>query len=155
MTVVITRLAPDACLKKEFFLQLERSIDRLLDECGLTGAEVGIIIAEDSYLHRLNKEHRAIDSTTDVLSFCYRDQAEEEQPGGAEFPLGDIYISQDRALEQAEAAGHDLEQELLILVLHGMLHLLGYDHGKKEEAKLMREKEKDLLARFFRSEMDN
>lgn len=155
MTVDITRLAPGVQVKKDFFLRLERFMNQVLEEEGLAGGEVNVVLVEDSYMHRLNKKYRDVDATTDVLSFCYLERAEEEQQGGESFALGDIYISLDRALQQAEKAGHDTGQELLLLALHGMLHLLGYDHCEKTGEDRMRAKEMDLVKRFIRSIKNN
>lgn len=98
-----------------------------------------VSLTDDQELRRLNLQFRGIDKPTDVLSFGgerYRDGKlrSDEKPasgaGDAEF-LGDIVISMERCAEQANAAGHPVESELALLVIHGTLHLLGYDHGAK------------------------
>ncbi len=99
-----------------------------------------ISLTDDVELHRLNLQFRGMDKPTDVLSFSserYRDGKLKPDanaaPGSADAPefLGDIVISMERCSEQAAAAGHPIESELALLVIHGTLHLLGYDHNSK------------------------
>lgn len=104
-------------------------------EAGDVVLDLSIVIEDDSHLQALNKEFLDIDAPTDVLSF----------PSGEKYPhpetgrvyLGDVIISYPRAEEQAGAAGHTLLAELSLLVVHGVLHLLGYDHGESEEKEQM------------------
>jgi probable rRNA maturation factor len=86
--------------------------------------DVAIVLATDATVRRLNREFRGKDKTTDVLSFP---AGGDELPDGTR-PLGEIVISVAQAARQAEAVGHSLSRELRLLVLHGYLHLLGYDH---------------------------
>ena len=106
-------------------------------------ATFSLILTDDEEVHYLNKTYRNIDRTTDVLSFALND-------GGA-FPgpinvLGDIYISIPKMKEQAKEYGHSEKRELSFLAVHGLLHLLGYDHtlGEKEE-KEMFDLQKEIL----------
>ena len=106
-------------------------------------ATFSLILTDDEEVHSLNKTYRNIDRTTDVLSFALND-------GGA-FPgpinvLGDIYISIPKMKEQAKEYGHSEKRELSFLAVHGLLHLLGYDHtlGEKEE-KEMFDLQKEIL----------
>ena len=85
---------------------------------------VSIVLADDATVRRLNRDFRGKDMTTDVLSFP---SGEEELPDGTR-PLGEIVISVAQAARQAKAAGHSLAREVRVLVIHGYLHLLGYDH---------------------------
>ena len=88
-------------------------------------------------MRELNRTYRGIDRTTDVLSF--------PQSEGPDFSiLGDIIISVDTARRNAKTHGITLKMELKKLIIHGILHLLGYDHKKKKETQIMREKEKEL-----------
>lgn len=107
-------------------------------------AEVSIVLVDDEEMHELNKHYRGIDKPTDVLSFS---QLEGETPEIADMPvvLGDIVISVDTAGKQAEQRGRALSDELDLLVVHGMLHLLGYDDQTDEGADEMREHEKRIL----------
>jgi len=111
--------------------------------------EVSVTLVDDDEIRQLNKEYRGLDSATDVLSFALD---EEGQAGEIPFAnasevhlLGDIIISVERASEQAGDFGHSLEREIGFLTIHGMLHLLGYDHNETEETKEMRELEEKIL----------
>lgn len=94
-------------------------------------------------MHRLNRQYRGIDTPTDVLAFA---MLEGEFADINPNLMGDIVISVETALRQAQQRGHPLEEELLVLVTHGILHLLGYNHEQSsKKARLMKEKEADLL----------
>jgi probable rRNA maturation factor len=93
-----------------------------------------VIIVDNDYIHRLNKEYRGIDRETDVISFALEEGETIDEPVKT---LGDIYISIDRVYSQAKEYGHSVKRELFFLVTHGFLHLLGYDHMKKEDEEVM------------------
>jgi len=93
---------------------------------------VAIIITDDLEIQKINSEFRGKDKPTDVISFAYRDEPFPLNEGIAE-ELGDLYISLDTAVKQAEEYGVTLAAELKRLAIHGLLHLLGYDHEKSEE----------------------
>lgn len=95
-------------------------------------------------IRRQNEAQRGIDAITDVLSFPSV-PAGEMPPDGF---WGDILLCVSRAREQAEEYGHSLEREIAFLVVHGMLHLFGYDHIQQEEAKRMQAKQKEVLERI-------
>ena len=102
-----------------------------------------VIIVDNEYIHKLNKEYRGIDRPTDVISFALEDSEDIKYE---DFRLlGDIYISIDKAKEQAEEYGHSFKREICFLAVHGLLHLLGYDHMKKEEEKIMFSKQELIL----------
>lgn len=128
--------------------QLMRAARALLKEHGREQGEVAIILAGDSYLQELNRRFRGLDAPTDVLAFRMEEPAafeklEAEKEGAV--ALGDIYISLDRARDQAAAAGSSFEREVLTLAIHGLLHLLGYDHDSAAAAEIMKQRETDLL----------
>lgn len=105
--------------------------------------EISVTITDDDSIRQINKEYRGIDSATDVLSF----------PMDDEIILGDIIISVEKAISQAKEYGHSLEREIAFLCIHGMLHLLGYDHeiSKEEELEMFGRQEKILnLLRLYR-----
>lgn len=109
--------------------------------------EVSLMLTDDETIHEMNREYRGIDRPTDVLSFALEEGEEEEIFGGPEENLlGDIIISVETAVRQAEEYGHSVEREMSFLALHGMLHLLGYDHMEEEERQEMRAQEKAILA---------
>jgi len=94
-----------------------------------------VIIINNEEIHRMNKEYRGVDRPTDVISFALED--DDTFISTDVRVLGDIYISIDKAKEQAESYGHSLKRELSFLTIHGILHLLGYDHMTNEEEKEM------------------
>ena len=94
-----------------------------------------VIIINNEEIHRMNKEYRGVDRPTDVISFALED--DDTFISTDVRVLGDIYISIDKAKEQAESYGHSLKRELSFLTIHGILHLLGYDHITNEEEKEM------------------
>lgn len=109
--------------------------------------EVSLMFTDDETIHEMNLEYRGIDRPTDVLSFALEEGEEEEIYGGPEENLlGDIIISVETAVRQAEEYGHSVEREMAFLALHGMLHLLGYDHMEEEERQEMRAQEEAILA---------
>ncbi len=113
-------------------------------------AEVSVTFVDDEEIKVLNAEHRNIDNATDVLSFPLGENGEyDTNPENGAKMLGDIVISVDHAVKQAENYGHTLQREIAFLTVHSMLHLLGYDHvnGGLEQMK-MREKEEIVLAKL-------
>jgi probable rRNA maturation factor len=124
---------------------------RLLKQEGQARAEVSILLAEDAQVHALNRRYRGYDKPTDVLSFAQQDQHPDAPlpPVLPEMPpiLGDVIISVDTALRQAEAHGVTLEQELALLTVHGILHLLGYEDETETGAEKMRIREREMGVR--------
>lgn len=116
--------------------------------------EVDITIVTDDEIHTLNHDYRNVDRATDVLSFALdEDGGEPELVGGPEVHLlGDIIISAETAARQAEEFGHGLEREIVYLAVHGLLHLLGYDHMQEEDKAIMRAKEEEALREIKLSE---
>lgn len=127
---------------------VERAVAAVLQAEGLAGPlEVGLLIADDARLHALNRDYRAVDAPTDVLSFADdgADTAFVAQPDGPRY-LGDIAISYERVLAQAADYGHSPARELAYLAAHGALHLLGYDHERgPEHAAAMRAREEAAM----------
>lgn len=104
-------------------------------------ADLSIVLGDDSLLHKLNKKYLNVNAPTDVLSF----PSGEVDPDTQSYYLGDIVISLPRANEQASIAGHALVDELQLLVVHGTLHLLGYDHLKIADKKAMQAAQDKIL----------
>jgi probable rRNA maturation factor len=133
---------------------IERAATAALAAEGVAGSvELSVLVADDAELHRLNRDFRGVDAPTDVLSFASGDDA----PGGAGFVrppdqpryLGDLAISFERVVAQAEEYGHSRERELAFLVVHGVLHLLGYDHERgPEDTAAMRAREETVMAQL-------
>ncbi|MCC6299829.1 MAG: rRNA maturation RNase YbeY [Anaerolineales bacterium] len=105
-------------------------------------ADLSIVLTDDARLQRLNQDYLGVDAPTDVLSF----PASESDPQTGLPYLGDILISIPRARAQAKAAGHALESEVQLLVVHGVLHLLGHDHAKPKEKAKMWKAQAEILA---------
>ena len=116
--------------------------------------EVDITIVDDEEIHQLNRDYRNVDRPTDVLSFAL-DEDDEDEPElmeGQPHLLGDIIISAETATRQAEEFGHGLEREIVYLAVHGLLHLLGYDHMVEDDKVIMRAKEEEALSAINLSE---
>jgi len=115
-------------------------------DLGNPDAELSIVITDDEEIRALNRQYRGLDRATDVLSFS---QLEGEGGAAGEELLGDVVISWERAVSQGGELGHGTREELKKLLVHGVLHLVGYEHEgeSKEEAEKMMEMEDRLLKR--------
>ena len=111
-----------------------------------TAGQVTVVITDDPGIRALNRDFLSIDAPTDVLSFGAQAGADGfiTAPEAACY-LGDVIISYPRAVVQAEEAGHPTETEITLLVVHGILHLLGYDHADEHERAIMWDRQEDLL----------
>lgn len=122
----------------------------LLMEGFSESAEISVRFVDNEQIRELNGEYRDIDKATDVLSFPLGENGVyDHNPASGAALLGDIVISMQRAMEQAEEYGHSLDREVAFLTVHSMLHLLGYDHENGGlEALRMREKEETVLTQL-------
>ena len=116
------------------------------------GASISIVIASDDVVRKLNDTHRGLDEHTDVLAFSFSHEGRyygEEQlesvdeqmfvlPPGESEPLGEVIVSYPQALRQADEAGHSVKKELVVLLIHGVLHLLGHDHMEPVDEAIMK-----------------
>jgi probable rRNA maturation factor len=111
--------------------------------------ELGLVIAGDDTVHELNRNYRSVDRTTDVIAFSLSERGTNAQPFITPpddiMHLGEVIISYPQAKRQAHEQRHSLEKELALLVAHGVLHLLGYDHELPEQAEKMRAMEARVL----------
>jgi len=107
-------------------------------------AELTIVLSDDAQLHELNLQWMGIDAPTDVLSF----PADETDPETGSRYLGDILISVEYAARQAASAGHAVEAEVQLLVIHGVLHLMGHDHAEADEKARMWAAQAEILAKL-------
>lgn len=120
--------------------------------------QVNVVLTDNEGIHEMNRQTRGIDRPTDVLSFPNVDfekegvfdidedsEADYFDPDTGELILGDIMISVDKVEEQAESYGHSSRREFAFLVAHSMLHLCGYDHMEESEAKVMEQKQEEIL----------
>ena len=125
--------------------EILRAADVVGELYGVADAELSVTLTDDEHIHALNKKFRGIDRATDVLSFAFR-ESDEPEIVGADFEiLGDVIISLERAKIQAEEFGHSFLREIIFLEVHGLLHLLGYDHMVPEEKAVMRSKEEAVM----------
>jgi len=123
--------------------------EALVSEGADKDAEVSLVFVDDNYIAQLNKQYRGKDGPTDVLSFAM--QEGPAMPGGeGEILLGDVVISLETARRQAEEYGHGLAREVAYLTVHGVLHLLGYDHETEADKRVMRQKEEAVLDRMLK-----
>jgi probable rRNA maturation factor len=113
--------------------------------------EVGLVFTDSETMRQLNRRYRGVDEPTDVLAFGMLPEREADDyfpvPPDGVARLGEVIISYPQAVEQATEQGHSTERELALLIVHGILHLLGYDHEKPEQEAEMRAKEKELLGK--------
>lgn len=136
-------------ISDELMIILEDLVSLSLKEEDLDyEGEVSIMFVDDKHIHELNKRHRDKDSATDVLSFPQYEALKDEEVIEPYIILGDIVISTETAMRQAEAFGHSLNREIGFLVVHSMFHLFGYDHMTDQEQKEMRAKEEKVLTQY-------
>ena len=152
---------------KELKLDYENIINRVINEavdyakCPYA-AEVNVTLTDNDEIKEINAEYRNINNPTDVLSFPMlnfalpgdfdgiSDELENDvedyfNPDSGELMLGDIVVSVEKVVEQAEKYGHSQERELAFLVAHSMMHLFGYDHMEPDEAAVMESKQREIL----------
>ncbi|WP_027338657.1 rRNA maturation RNase YbeY [Halonatronum saccharophilum] len=135
MTVLVNNLQDNLEVDEVLIKTIEDIVAKVLDMEEVGEKEVSIALVDDAYIQGLNHRYRGKDRATDVLSF----------PQDDNFLLGDIIISLETAQRQAEEYNHSFFREIGFLTVHGMLHLLGYDHYEEDERKIMRKKEEEIL----------
>ena len=154
--------AAEALIKK--VLQKGAEIRQVPDS-----AEISILLCGNQEIHQLNQQYRGVDAPTDVLSFpmidyeapadfaFLEDSPVEDyfDPDTGELLLGDIVISVEKVMEQAEKYGHSVKRELAFLVAHSMLHLFGYDHMEPDEAEVMEDKQNQILLNIGITRMED
>lgn len=128
----------------------EDLLQRTLDHLSLKfNPYISVTIVDNDYIHEINRTYRHKDAPTDVISFAFLDNNPDRDRllrSGEMVVLGEIYISSDKAKEQADSYGHSLEREFKFLFVHGLLHLLGYDHMTEEDEKIMFRLQDEILA---------
>lgn len=123
---------------------IEKTVIACLETEGMDGTfEVSVSFVTNEEIKELNNQYRNVDSETDVLSFPMDDDED-----GEIIMLGDIVISTEKIIEQAKDFGHSLEREMLYLVAHSTLHLIGYDHMEEEDKLEMRQREKEVMKKL-------
>ena len=126
--------------------ELDKLFPFLLDYFKLDNVICNVIIVDNETIHKINKEYRNIDRETDVISFALED--DKTMPEDKIRMLGDIYISIDKAKQQAKEYSHSLKRELCFLMTHGFLHLLGYDHMNKKDEEIMFPLQEKILEEY-------
>ena len=145
MNVIISNYPEDLEVPQEYVENVTAAAQKVGELYGVENGEVSITLTNNDYIHELNREYRGIDRPTDVLSFALNESEEPEVTGGSDINvLGDLVISVERAEEQAKDFGHSVKREMAFLTVHGMLHLLGYDH-MEEADRLEMEKEQRFV----------
>ena len=156
---LLTEIETDISLGLDIETEARSIIDCVLDKTGCPWeCEVNLTITDNPGIHRLNKEFRDIDRPTDVLSFpmsdfpkpgdfTWLDDGGEDcfNPDTGELMLGDIVISAEKVLEQAKEYGHSVRREFCFLIVHSMLHLIGYDHIEDSDRVVMEGLQKQIL----------
>ena len=128
--------------------EILRAADIVGEIYGVENSELSVTLTDDEHIHALNKKFRGVDKATDVLSFAFR-ESDEPEIIGADFEiLGDVIISLERAKVQAEEFGHSFLREVIFLEVHGLLHLLGYDHIDDNERQEMEAEQKFIMAKL-------
>ena len=140
-------------------VKYEETIEKVIEKCfevekiNHLNFYLSIILTNPENIQKINKQYRNIDKETDVLSFPMFEKEEiekikEKKAHICEEPLGDIIISIDKVRRQAIEYEHSFERELAYMVVHGFYHLMGYDHIKEEDKKIMRQKEENILQKL-------
>ena len=148
MEIIISKEPETIDIDKSIIEDIKRAVETIGELYDVKDSEVRITLTDDKTIHELNRDYRGIDRPTDVLSFAFHESDEPEiitdDVDEAIDTLGDIIISVERAKSQAEDYGHSLRREVVFLTVHGMLHLLGYDHMEESE-RLEMEKEQEYI----------
>ena len=141
MEVIISNYPEELSFPTEIEENVRAAAEKVGELYGVENGEVSVTLTNNDYIHQLNRKYRQIDRPTDVLSFALNESEEPDIENGPDINvLGDIILSVERAEEQAADYGHSLRREIAFLTVHGMLHLLGYDH-MEEADRLEMEKE--------------
>ncbi len=151
MAILVNNIQEIIPIEDEWLHLLEDVLQSGLNAHQKPQSEVSVVLVDNQYIQELNSEYRGLDQPTDVLSFAMEEEATE---GGDVLPedapelLGDIFISMERAVEQAKEYNHSLIREINYLAIHGLLHLLGFDHQNPDDTAKMRAEEEKILAAF-------
>ena len=146
MEVILSIYPEDLLFSEEIQENVCAAAEKTAELYGVPTAEVSITLTNNAHIHELNRRYRQIDRPTDVLSFALNEGIEPEIVGGPAINvLGDIIISVERAEQQASEYGHSVRREMAFLTVHGMLHLLGYDHIEEADRLEMEREQKYVM----------
>ena len=127
--------------------QFQSQVAQILENLEETECELSLLLTDDAEIRRLNKTYRSLDQATDVLSFPQDEEAVNES---GKTLLGDVVISVETAVRQAEEHHLSFNEELILLAIHGILHLLGYDHERSpQDARIMQDKTQAVFETLF------
>ena len=132
-------------IEDSLFEEILQAADVVGELYDIKDAELSITLTDNEHIHALNKKFRGIDRATDVLSFAFRESDEPEVIGEDFEILGDVIISLERAKVQAEEFGHSFRREVIFLEVHGLLHLLGYDHIDDDKRQEMESEQRFIM----------
>ena len=134
MNVMISNFPEELEFPTDIEENVRAAAEKVGELYGVENGEVSVTLTNNEYTHTLNKQYRGIDRPTDVWSFALNESEEPDVEDGPDVNvLGDLVISVERAKEQAADYGHSVKREIAFLTVHGMLHLLGYDHMEEED----------------------
>ena len=146
MEVIISNYPEELTFPQEYIDNVKAAAEMVGKLYDVENGEVSVTLTNNEYIHTLNKQYRGIDRPTDVLSFALNESEEPEIEGEPEVDvLGDLIISVERAEEQAADFGHSVRREMAFLTVHGMLHLLGYDHMEEADRLEMEEEQRYVM----------
>lgn len=126
--------------------EMDKVINFACKKMNVKNPLLNIVLVNNKRIQKINKEYRNIDAVTDVISFAF-EEVNDVNYDDIRF-LGEIYISYERCCEQAQEFGHSVRRELCYLAVHGLLHLLGYDHMNEKDKKVMRTLEEEILNEY-------
>lgn len=155
MEIILSNLPENLDIDTAWSDTVKEAVLKVGELYALDNAEVSITLTDNSSIHEINRKYRNVDRPTDVISFALNEGDEPEIEG--EIPvnmLGDIIISVEKAIEQAKDYGHSTRRELAFLTVHGMLHLLGYDHIEEADRIEMRQEEDFVMKKLGISRED-
>ena len=148
MNILIDKNPETLEVEENILQEITRAAEVVGKVYGVENSEVSITLTDNETIHALNKKYRGIDRATDVLSFALR-ESDEPQILNAEFEtLGDIVISLEKAQSQAQEFGHSFLREVIFLEVHGLLHLLGYDHIEDADRIEMETEQKFIMEKL-------
>ena len=148
MEIIISKEPEDLKFDEKIISEIKNAIEIISELYDLKNFSISITLTTDEIIHSLNKNYRGIDRPTDVLSFAFHESDEPQILNSEIDELGDIIISVERAKIQSEDYGHSFKREIIFLTVHGMLHLLGYDHIEESDRIEMESEQKFIMERL-------
>ena len=148
MNILIDKNPETLEVEENILQEITRAAEVVGKVYGVENSEVSITLTDDETIHALNKKYRNIDRATDVLSFALRESDEPQILNAEVETLGDIVISLEKAQSQAQEFGHSFLREVIFLEVHGLLHLLGYDHIEDADRIEMETEQKFIMEKL-------